>query len=257
MAKLLYLMRNVCLLRDPNNEDAFYPRINMRQTTSFKALPDILQDDLYKLYISYYYERQEELWEHTALERLQMMQEASNMMTCGEDLGMLPKCVDSVLDRLSILSLRVQRMPKDPKMEFEDCKSYDYLSVATPAVHDTSSIRGWWEEDPAKTAIFYEHWLLGRGSVPKHCKPWIVENILSQHFWSPSMWVVILIQDFFAMSDELRVFSPEQERINNPANRHHNWNFRIQINLEDLMKKHKQLTYHIREMVQNAGRLSN
>lgn len=63
------------------------------------------------------------------------------MLVCGEDLGMVPACVQGVLDALSILGLRIQRMPKDDKLLFDHPVHYPYLSVATPSVHDTSTLR--------------------------------------------------------------------------------------------------------------------
>ena len=63
LKKLLALVQNVCLLRDDHDTRAFYPRINMDQTESFKALNPEWRETLDRLYHSYYFERQEELWQ--------------------------------------------------------------------------------------------------------------------------------------------------------------------------------------------------
>ncbi|WP_431216597.1 4-alpha-glucanotransferase [Puia sp. P3] len=89
------------------------------------------------------------------------------MLVCGEDLGMVPRSVPDVMRQLGILSLEVQRMPKNPAREFFHPSEAPYLSVVTPSTHDMSTIRGWWEErqehDPA--LLQPGTGSVGRGSV--------------------------------------------------------------------------------------------
>ena len=148
--KLFDLISNVVLIEDPEKEDNFHPRIMMQSTSSFQELDHSLKRDLEKLYINYFYERQDYLWAENALRKLRVMQGTTDMLICGEDLGMIPDCAIGVLDALSILSLCVQRMSKDAELEFEMPELYPERAVCTPSVHDCSSIRGWWEEDPER-----------------------------------------------------------------------------------------------------------
>eukprot|EP01101_Sappina_pedata_P000925 TRINITY_DN11063_c0_g1_i1.p1 TRINITY_DN11063_c0_g1~~TRINITY_DN11063_c0_g1_i1.p1 ORF type:complete len:937 (-),score=356.19 TRINITY_DN11063_c0_g1_i1:3-2813(-) len=245
---LFKLMRNVVLIRDPSEQaNLYHPRINCTSTDSFQSLPQYTKHAVYQLYISYFFKRQDDLWKSAALQRLQMMLDASKMMICGEDLGMIPNCVQSVIDELSILGLRIQRMPKDEKINFEDLDACPYMTVSSPSTHDTSSLRGWWEEDRAKTANFYYHVLKESGPVPYYCEPWVAEKIINQHLNSPSMWVIFALQDIFAMSPDLRLHeNPKDERVNDPANRHHYWRYRIPFTLEDLISKHASFTNKIK-----------
>ena len=48
-----------------------------------------------------------------------------------------------------------QRMPADPATEFGECSEYPYLSVCTPSTHDTSPVRGWWEESADQTQRYF------------------------------------------------------------------------------------------------------
>ena len=48
-----------------------------------------------------------------------------------------------------------QRMPADPATEFGECSEYPYLSVCTPSTHDTSPVRGWWEESADQTQRYH------------------------------------------------------------------------------------------------------
>ena len=89
------------------------------------------------------------------------LKRATNMLICGEDLGMVPHCVPDVMKQLGILSLEIQRMPKETTREFFHPNDAPYLSVVTPSTHDMSTIRGWWEEDRDRTQRFFNN-ILGQ-----------------------------------------------------------------------------------------------
>jgi len=252
--KLFALLRNVILLRDDTDPDnLFHPRIELFKTMSYNELSGQEKQVLYDLYVDYFYNRQDILWEKKAYQKLPVMQRATDMLVCGEDLGMIPACVQGVLDNLHILGLRIQRMPKEVKNVFDLTESYSYLTVATPSVHDTSTLRGWWEEDRKATQQFFTKVLKLDGYAPYYCEPWVVEMIIQQHLRSKSMITTFAIQDLFALLHELRIANPKDERINIPAVRHHNWNYRIQLNIEDLLS-HTDFAAAIAHIVTNSGR---
>jgi len=175
------------------------------------------------------------------------------MLICGEDLGMVPHSVPDVMKRLGILSLEIQRMPKDMNKEFFHPQDAPYLSVITPSTHDMSTIRGWWEEDRTKTEKFYYSVLQGTGEVPFFCEPWINRAIVLQHLYAPAMWSIFQIQDLLGMSEELRRENPHEERINNPANPKHYWRYRMHISLEQLLKE-TAFNKELRDYIINSGR---
>ena len=184
-----------------------------------------------------------------------MMQQTTNMLVCGEDLGLIPDCVQGVLDELSVLGLRIQRMPKDPKEEVENPLQYPYLTVCSPSVHDTSTLRGWWEEDRHQAKLLAQ--MVGiEGTLPLFCEPYIVEKLLGLHFASPAMWVVVAIQDFFSLDFQLRSYIPNpiDERVNIPAVRHHYWRYRIPVPLEQLLDNSEWIE-QIHGLLENTGRL--
>jgi 4-alpha-glucanotransferase len=158
------------------------------------------------------------------------------MLVCGEDLGMVPTCVPDVMRQLGLLSLEIQRMPKDPQMQFFHPKNAPYLSVVTPSTHDMSTIRGWWEEDRIVSQQFYNNELGQWGEAPAHCDAWINEAIVMQHLQSPAMWSIFQLQDILGIDIGLRRENPNEERINIPANPQHYWRYRMHISLESLIK---------------------
>ena len=52
---------------------------------------------------------------------------------------------------------------------------------------------------------------------------------------------------------ELRRQLPAEERINNPANPNHYWNYRMHIGLEQLIKE-KEFNNELKDYIENSGR---
>lgn len=252
---LYSLIAEVLFLPAPGTGgNGFYPRNALHFTRSYQELDGHAKHIINQLYLEYFYERNEEFWRGQAMAKLPVIKKATNMLLCGEDLGMVPACVPSVMNELGILSLEVQRMPKDPKTSFGHPAYYPYLSVATPSSHDTSTIRGWWEEDPQRSQKFYYEILGNHGPAPYECSADIVKQIIVQHLYSPSMWAVFPIQDLLGMDEILRLRDPHAERINNPGNPTHYWRYRLHIDLEDLILQ-TGFNGFVRDLIRNAGRL--
>ena len=175
------------------------------------------------------------------------------MLVCGEDLGMVPHCVPDVMKQLGILSLEIQRMPKYLGIEFFHPDNAPYLSVVSPSTHDMSTIRSWWEEDAGRSQRFFNNILGQHGEAPKTCEAWINRAIVLQHLYSPAMWSIFQLQDILGMSETIRRPNPHEERINVPADPNHLWNYRMHINLEELIKA-KEFNEELKGYVTHSGR---
>lgn len=250
---LFDLISNIILFEEGSDGTKFHFRISMESTTSFRHLNGDTQHKLKELYINYFYRRQDGFWYTEAMKKLPELKRSTNMLICGEDLGMVPDCVPGVMKALAILSLEIQRMPKDPTRSFFHPNDAPYLSVVTPSTHDMSTIRGWWEEDRAVTQQFYNYELGQWGTAPYYCEPWINEIILKQHLYSPAMWSIFQLQDLLGISEELRRENPHDERINIPADPKHYWRYRMHINLEDLIN-HTSFNTQLKALLQQAKR---
>jgi 4-alpha-glucanotransferase len=248
------LISNVILFEEENSEgQEFHFRISMEKTYSFRHLIPHVQEKLKTLYINYFYRRQDDFWKKEAMHKLPQLKSSTNMLICGEDLGMVPHCVPEVMQQLGILSLEIQRMPKDPKKEFFHPNDAPYMSVITPCTHDMSTIRGWWEENRERTQHFYNYVLGQWGDAPQFCESWINRAIVLQHLYSPAMWSIFQLQDILGMSETLRRENPHEERINNPANPKNYWRYRMHISLEDLVKQ-KEFNEELSGYVVHSGR---
>ena len=231
---LFNLISNVIFFTTPN-ETGYHFRYGVEQTASYQLLPDAYKQPLQHLYHNYFFQRQDDFWMKEALQKLPALKRETNMLICGEDLGMVPGCVPAVMQQLGLLSLEIQRMPKNPEKKFFHPNDAPYLSVVTPSTHDMSTIRGWWEENCETTEAFYHQELGQSGTAPFYCEAWINKAIVVQHLYSPAMWCVFQLQDVLGIDPLLRRTNPAEERINVPADPNNYWNYRMHIALEDLL----------------------
>lgn len=251
---LFDLVSNVILFEEPGSQgQAFHFRIAMDKTLSFRYLIPHVQEKLRALYVNYYFRRQDDFWYKEAMHKLPMLKAATNMLVCGEDLGMVPECVPDVMKQTGILSLEIQRMPKDPEKEFFHPDDAPYMSVITPSTHDMSTLRGWWEENRERTQHFYNHIMGQWGEAPAYCEAWICRAIIMQHLYSPAMWSIFQLQDLLGMSEPLRRENPHDERINNPANPKNYWQYRMHISLETLLEE-TAFNDELKGYIENSGR---
>ncbi|MBO9571151.1 MAG: 4-alpha-glucanotransferase [Chitinophagaceae bacterium] len=248
------LISNVILFEVENSAgQQFHFRISMENTTSFKHLDYNIQQQLRGMYNDYFYVRQDDFWKKEALKKLPQLKRSTNMLVCGEDLGMVPKPVPEIMQQLGILSLEIQRMPKDPSKEFFHPANAPYLSVVTPSTHDMSIIRSWWEENREITQRFFNNELGQWGEAPATCEGWINKAVVIQHLYSPAIWSVFQLQDLMGMDEGIRKPDHLSERINIPAIFNHYWNYRMHITLEQLLKE-KEFAEELKKYVEASGR---
>jgi 4-alpha-glucanotransferase len=254
---LFDLISNVLLIEEPvGAEGAFHFRLGMEQTASFRQLDPATRARLKNLYVDYFFRRQDECWRREALQKLPALKRVTNMLICGEDLGMVPACVPAVMGQLGLLGLEIQRMPKALGVDFSRPADAPYLSVVMPSTHDMSTLRGWWQEDRRLTQKFFNQELGQPGPAPDQCEPWVNREIIRRHLDSPAMWSIFQMQDLLGMDDALRRPDADAERINVPAIVNYYWRYRLHLPLEALVRaEHFKRT--VENMVQQSGRRMN
>ncbi|MDD3321900.1 MAG: 4-alpha-glucanotransferase [Paludibacter sp.] len=250
----LYMLHcEVLFVRDLQQPEKFHPRISMHSSATFRDLPDENRRLLDKIYVDYFYHRHTNFWKQQAMKKLPALISATNMLVCGEDLGMVPDSVPDVMNQLEILSLEIQRMPKKPNTEFAMPADAPYRSVCTTSTHDMNPIRAWWEEDPVLIQRFYNHALGMQGKAPETCESWIAERIIEQHLDSNAMMIILPWQDWMALDSTLCLEHPFAERINVPSNPRNFWCYRMHMTLEQLLKETK-FNKKLKEMIVKSGR---
>ena len=213
----------------------YYPRITPFDTQSFARLSDDQKHAFAEIHNEFYYRRHNDYWKGIAEQRLSMLVETTPMLTCGEDLGMIPDCVPEVMRNQQILSLEIERMPKDTGVEFASVMHYPYMAVCTTSTHDMNPVRAWWRENRETTQHYYNNVMQWWGEAPYDASAEICREIINRHLASPAMLTILPLQDWMSIDGNLRFSDPEAERINVPANPTHYWRYRMHLTLEQLL----------------------
>jgi 4-alpha-glucanotransferase len=250
---LLKISNEVLFIEDPYERGKYHPRIAGSQTYAFRELDRAQQIAWQQIANDFFYERHNEFWKSEALKRLTPLVNSTDMLICGEDLGMIPKSVQEVMDELHILSLELERTPKATGIDFTNLQTAPYLSVCTTSTHDMEPLREWWKADMQKTQHYYTSVLQRSGISPAECTSTLAKQIILNHLNASSMLTVIPLQDWLALSDELKLKKKKSERINIPENPDHYWNYRMHISIEQLLQADG-LNQKIRELIERSGR---
>ena len=251
---LYALISDVLFVRDHTNPGVFHPRISAQLDFIYESLYDNDKAAFNRLYNDYFYRRNNQFWYQEAMKKLPKLVQATRMLVCAEDLGMVPDCVPWVMDELKILSLELQSMPKDPSVKFGHLSRNPYRSVCTISSHDMPTLRMWWDENVQRTQEYYNTMLYRQGPAPHPLPGWLASDIISRHLTSPSMLCILSIQDWLATDESLRLPDADDERINIPANPKHYWRYRMHLNIEDLAAD-KRFVQNITEMISQSGRV--
>ncbi len=232
---LMRLICDVLFVEDPRQAEMYHPRIGVLSEPIYEALSNEDKDAFLRLYNNYFYQRHSMFWGQQALKRLPAIFKDSRLLICGEDLGMLPDCVEPVLDQLRILTLEIQQMPKQQGFEFAHLEANPYRSVATISTHDMSPLRLWWQENPERRQRYYVTMLQKEGRAPEQLPAHLAEEIIARHLYCPSMLCILQLQDWLSMDSELRSKNPQDERINVPSDPYNRWKYRMHLTIEQLI----------------------
>jgi len=250
---LYRLISGVLFLEDPKQPEMYHPRIGVFNEPVYDALTAEEKDAFMRLYNNYYYQRHNFFWGSEGTRRLTEVFGETRMLSCAEDLGMLPDCVQPVLDALRILTLEIQSLPKQTGFEFTHLDGNPYRSVATFSTHDMSPMRLWWSESPERTQRYYVTMLQKQGRAPEQLPAHLAEEIIARHLYCPSMLCLLSLQDWLAMDGELRSKHPREERINVPSDAYNRWKYRMHLNIDDLLAATK-YNSKLRTMIQRSKR---
>ena len=250
---LYSLVSDVLFVRDHKDNSKFHPRISAQFNFTYEALYDNDKAAFNRLYNDYFYRRNNQFWYDEAMKKLPVLVQATRMLVCAEDLGMVPDCVSWVMNELRVLSLEIQSMPKDPHVRFGHLNRNPYRSVCTFSTHDMPTLRQWWDEDISRTQDYFNTMLYHEGPAPHPLPGWLARDIVSRQLASPSMLCVLSIQDWLAMDERLRLKDADAERINIPADPHYYWRYRMHVSIEKLMND-ASFTENVRDLVKQSGR---
>lgn len=227
---------NTLFLADHLNPNRYHPRINAYQLTTYQELPLEKKQAFDALHEEFFFHRNNQYWYDLAMQKLPALKDATRMICCAEDLGMVPECVGWVLRELGILSLELESMPKEPWVRFGTLEKNPRMSVATISSHDTPTLRMWWDEDEDRAQDYFNNLLHHEGTAPHPLPGALAAEIIQRHMQCPSVFTVISLQDWLAIDETIRLQDAKAERVNDPGNPHHYWRYRMHLTLEELLE---------------------
>ena len=173
-------------------------------------------------------------WEEHGRRLLSILKSAVDMLPCAEDLGAVPPCVPKVLAELGILGLRIPRWTRlwdEPGQPYIEPEAYPRLTVCAPSVHDTSTLRDWWEHEaePSDRRAAYGD------SPPESWSPEVGLRVLARFAGGASTLLVVQLQDLLDLGPAYASGDSRSDRINVPGTiAATNWIWRMPVTLEDL-----------------------
>lgn len=256
--ELSEIVAEVLFVTDPYLPGTYHPRFAAYSTQLFSILSKNEQSAFRNLHEYFFFHRHDDFWAKGALRKLSITDYrgeggAGCMLPCAEDLGMVPSSVKGVLSQLRILSLEIQRMPKEMGCKFANTSNYPYLSVAATGTHDMPPLRLWWEKLGSDRQEFWQSILGNKGEAPQRAEGEVGRQIVHQHLQSPSMLCVLPIQDWFSMDSSLCRRPAWEEWINDPSNPDQYWRYRMDVSLEELLSNDK-FNAMVKNYIRAAGR---
>ena len=222
--------RDTLFVRDPFEPDKYHPRICLQWTLPYEKLKEPQKEALDRIYEDFYFHRHNDFWKQKALEKLPALINATPMIACGEDLGMIPACVPEVMQQLGIMSLEVQRMPKVFGHPFVQAEDLPENCVYTTGTHDMPTLRGWLEEDRVRTREFLDSLDIDDRKVTAKT----IKKVIDELDDSPSKWNIYPLQDLLDADSKHWSDNPKNDQINNPSNAKNQWKWRMKNTLEEL-----------------------
>lgn len=231
---LLKAWRNRVLI--PQGDGTYYPAWTYWDTRAFPTLSEQERRNLESL-IQQKRIVSEQLWEEQGRKLLTTFIQATDMIPCAEDLGAIPDCVPKVLQELGILGLKIPRWTRrwgewgEPYIPFSE---YPELSVCTPAVHDTTTVRQWWETEADREQF---RQFINVPYLEDRYTPETAEIILGHIIQAASRFCIFQIQDLLHLSSRRYAENALDERVNVPGSvNDFNWTYRIPSTLEDIQR---------------------
>nr|MCR4580041.1 4-alpha-glucanotransferase [Treponema sp.] len=239
-------------------KNKFVPLWTYGGSTSWQSLSQQEKDSLSSLF-DQLRQKEEKLWKKQADDIFTELTSAVKMIPCGEDLGVGIACVPDTMKEHQILGLRVVRWCREwseegqPFIPFEE---YEPLSVTTSSVHDSSTIRQWWDEEKESAKAFVSANLKAFNTQEEKAAevasgiftPELAEAVMKASASSASYWFISPLQDFLYMKKEYWLEKSADERINVPGTVNaFNWTYRLPCSIEKLIED-KELQEKIKEV---------
>lgn len=181
---------------------------------------------------------------------LQMMLDTTDMLPIAEDLGTIPDVCRATLADMGISGTKVLRWERrwhEPGQPFVPPNTFPPISMTTQSVHDSETLRGWWEAYPDQRQAYWN--ALGHdGEAPATLSRDVHEQALRQAVGASSVFTILAIQDILEPYGLLHE-DPKENRVNVPGTVNDgNWTWRLPLTLDRLVDD-ASLNAHLRGLL--------
>lgn len=209
--QLLRLIGEVLLIKAGDNEYRPRPQLALAATEngneksySFTDLPMYHQNTFVRLDEEFWASKQKCIWSFNGRSILQKLTNTTDAIILSDAAGSDGEVCDEVLQAVGVLPLRVQMEGRTPNAEFDDIRSYPYLSVASPQRDLSIPMRYMWENGQIASRRLWEEEFWESGQPPEQYTDEVAKNIMKQHCWSGSMWVMFPIDSLYGASNHIK-----------------------------------------------------
>lgn len=234
-----------CLIEIEDN--TFIPVYTYENSTAWKSLGWDEQQKLRQAFDGLK-EKENSLWKEQALSVLTPIVHASSMIPCAEDLGVNLAVMPEVLKQLEILSLKVvrwNRLWEEDGQPYYPLEKYPELSVATTSVHDSSTVRQWWQDEKQSVQAFIKAVASCEGEADESVAvepdmPFdekVAAFVMENSAKCASALFINPLQDYLYLQQKYFLEDAQSERINVPGSVNaFNWTYRMPVSVEALLQ---------------------
>lgn len=230
------------------HNDNYYPRIRPDKTNIFNHIGRDNQALIENIHSDYFFHKNISLWRNVAKKRLSAIKSSSDILLCAEDLGMIPSCVPDVLSELNIMTLEIERMPKEgQETPWCNLDNLPYNSVLSTSTHDMPPLKLYWHRLSNDEKEDYRARKLG--DIDLNNEKCVLKTIVKNHLLSSSILCIIPLGDLLSFHDIMSQDASE-EQINHPENPDNIWDYRFPFYMDNLIEDNAiidDISYMIRE----------
>ena len=174
-----------------------------------------------------------------------VVETAKDNLPVGEDLGVIPDYMRTLMKEINMPGYRVVRWEKDNEV-FREPRNYPAASLATTSTHDTTTLKQWWEEMPAwQRANFWEMVSAQKtdGNLPYTQE--INIEILKRVLGANSSLAVFPLQDIIGSTEQINV--PGTVNTNN-------WTYRLPYTTKEFEEKYNGIMTVFQALIKETKR---
>lgn len=247
------LAANVLFVEDVHRSGEFHPRFDGLHTSAFRMLNEEEKQAYRRVYRHYFGNRHEALWHCCANRFFAEVAGRTRMLVVANGDGAHLCGWDEVLAAHGVFPFSVSASSKSGDAEFGQLERNPCRSMVAASALGTASLQQWWEECLPRAQRYAMSVLQKEMFAPCHLSPTLAEEIVARHLHSPSMFCVLNMQDWLAISGTSYAVGGRTEGMGRTFGEDNRWRNRMPFTLSQLQGDDA-FNEKIRQMIKGCGR---